>query len=147
MRPPVLSAVLVAVLAACAPRAPAVPAAPPRPKVEFKSIPAAEAALVKNPHDHIGKPLCQRCHQVGGALTNPSAIALCVECHAQAGANHPVGVAPPNPVTDLPLLPGGKIACHTCHDPHDLKTHGILRMRYNELCLRCHERHAGHAAH
>ena len=31
------------------------------------------------------------------------------------------------------------MACHSCHDPHDLKRNRAgLRLGFTELCLRCH---------
>jgi predicted CXXCH cytochrome family protein len=116
--------------------------APPRPRVEFTPYPEAEVVAVRDPHAYRGRPLCQRCHRGGdGALTS-GAIALCVSCHAFGHANHPVDVVQRTPAGDLPLLEGGVVACHTCHDPHDLKRQRAgLRLGFSELCLRCHPRH------
>lgn len=70
-------------------------------------------------------------------------IALCAQCHDVARMRHPFRVEAPDHVQGLPLMPGRVVACHTCHDPHDLKARRSgLRMRFAELCLKCHERHA-----
>jgi predicted CXXCH cytochrome family protein len=45
------------------------------------------------------------------------------------------------PAAGLPLEPGGRVVCHTCHDPHDVKSRGGLRKTFNELCLSCHRKH------
>ena len=113
--------------------------------IEFTPIPEFEANHVKNPHDHQGKPLCQRCHFPG--QPTPLAvdvISVCAQCHDPARMKHPVGIPAKKKPADLPLLEDGKIVCHTCHDPHDVKRNRAgLRLPYLELCLRCHERHAG----
>jgi predicted CXXCH cytochrome family protein len=115
---------------------------PRRPQVEFTPYPEAQVAAVRNPHDYQGKPLCQRCHLPGDGRLASGAISLCVSCHAFGHANHPVDVVQKTPAGDLPLLAGGKVACHTCHDPHDLKRHRAgLRLGFSELCLRCHQGH------
>ncbi len=115
---------------------------PRRPRVEFTPYPESQVAAVRNPHAYLGRPLCQRCHLPGDAGLTSGAIALCVSCHAFGHANHPVDVVQATPARDLPLLPGGKVACHTCHDPHDLKRHRSgLRFGFSDLCLRCHTRH------
>jgi predicted CXXCH cytochrome family protein len=105
--------------------------------------PEAEVSTWQNPHDYQGKPLCQRCHELQGGALRGHPIGLCVSCHTFGHGNHPVNVAqkPPLP-KDLPFLEGGKLACHTCHDPHDLKAHQAgLRAEFNDLCLRCHVKH------
>jgi predicted CXXCH cytochrome family protein len=139
----VLAVLAAAWLAACAASKPAPPgrvpdaAAPPR--SAFEPIPAAEAAAVKNPHAYKGKALCQRCHAPDLALT-AQANALCPECHKLMPVvhkNHPVDVVQKEPSGKLPLLAGGKLACHTCHDPHQAKPR--LRKKFNELCVDCHK--------
>jgi predicted CXXCH cytochrome family protein len=132
---------LIVALAACAGAKPepgrvADAAAPPR--TAFETYPDAEIAGVKNPHQYKGKALCQRCHAADLKLTR-GAIALCLECHRFPYNNHPVDVAPKQSPATLPLLAGGKVACHTCHDPHQSKV--VLRKKFNELCLECHKRH------
>lgn len=134
----VLAAAVVA--AGCAPGArtgsPAGDAAPP--KALFEPYPVAEIVGVKDPHDFRGKPLCQRCHLQDGKLTaDPNE--LCAGCHSFNHGNHPVNVIERKPVKDLPLLAGGKVVCHTCHDPHQKQR--VLRKPFNELCTTCHRRH------
>lgn len=137
LRPLLLPALLAA--AACAHRAP--PAAP-RPTVQFVPVPEAEAAGVKNPHAYGSGSLCQRCHAVGESKPSIDPIALCTQCHDPKHMKHPYGVAQKSGAEGLPLLPGRLIACHTCHDPHDVKKYrGGLRLEYVELCLKCHARH------
>ncbi len=135
-----LAATLLA--AACAPRphtGTAAPAAAPGPL--FTPYPAAEVAALKSPHQYRGKPLCQRCHFPDGRLT-ADANGLCRECHRLGHGNHPVDVVQRTPEPDLPLLSGGKVACHTCHDPHAAKS--ALRKPFNDLCLTCHaSKHKG----
>lgn len=131
----------LAVVAGCAGRPPqpsrvADAAAPPR--SAFEVYPAAEIAGVKNPHLYKGKALCQRCHTPDLKLTD-APNALCRACHTFGHGNHPVEVVQKAPSTDLPLLAGGKLACHTCHDPHQQKA--VLRKPFNGLCLECHKRH------
>jgi predicted CXXCH cytochrome family protein len=117
-------------------------------KVEFTPFPESQVVGVRNPHAYQGKPLCQRCHVRGTSQLTSGAISLCVACHAFGHSNHPVDVVQKNPAhpKDLPLLDGGRVACHTCHDPHDLKARRAgLRAPFTELCLRCHVRHEGSA--
>lgn len=103
------------------------------------SLGPAELARVKNAHAHDGAPACGKCHvERSEALLGGQEA--CHACHAFHSGNHPVGVAPKqmDPKADLPLA-GGKIACFTCHDPHDVKRNGKgLRARFDELCFGCH---------
>lgn len=104
----------------------------------FVPYPAAEVAGLQSPHDYQGKPLCQRCHVPDGKLT-ADASALCKECHRLGHGNHPVDVVQRAPAAGLPLLAGGRVACHTCHDPHRNKS--PIRKPFNDLCTSCHTRH------
>lgn len=137
----VLASAILAVVAACGHRAPdtgrVADAAAPR-KADFQVFPAEQIAGVKDPHDFQGKALCQRCHLPDLKLTN-APNALCRECHRFGHGNHPVDVVQKAAVKDLPLLAGGKLACHTCHDPHRKKS--VLRKSFDELCSSCHKRH------
>lgn len=118
------------------------PAPPPRPGLAWVAYPEAEVAGVKDAHAYQGKPLCQRCHQGETPALRAGAIALCKECHPQRHGNHPVDVVQKQPVKDLPHLEGGRVACHTCHDPHDLTAQKKgLRFAFNDLCMRCHQQH------
>ncbi len=109
------------------------------PKTAFEVYPPDQIAGVKDPHDFRGKALCQRCHRPDLTLTK-DANALCKECHTFSRGNHPVDVVqkPPLP-KDLPLLAGGKVACHTCHDPH--RKGKVLRKSFDQLCTTCHAKH------
>jgi predicted CXXCH cytochrome family protein len=119
----------------------------PRARVEFEGVPALEASHVLNPHDHKGKPLCQRCHVSGEQQPFIDPIALCIQCHDPKHMKHPYNVVQATGAEGLPLLPGRLIACHTCHDPHDVKKNRAgLRAEYVSLCSRCHQRHGKKAA-
>jgi predicted CXXCH cytochrome family protein len=131
-------ALSAALALACAPRPRTAPDSPAAGKALFVPYAPAEIAGVKDPHDFKGKALCQRCHYLDGKLTaEPNA--LCAECHRFSHGNHPVEVVQKTPVKDLPLLAGGRVACHTCHDPHQKKS--VLRRPFNELCRSCHRPH------
>ena len=137
-----LAAVLAAAASGCLHRAGEggrVAAAAAPPPASFEVYPVEQIVGVKDPHDFRGKALCQRCHNPDLKLTN-APNALCQECHRLGHGNHPVDVVqkPPMP-KDLPLLAGGKLACHTCHDPHGKGK--MLRKEFNTLCQSCHKRH------
>ncbi len=133
----VAPALAAALALACAPRPRTAPEAPAA-RALFTPYPAAEVAGVKDPHDYRGKPLCQRCHALDGKLAaDPNA--LCAECHSFRHGNHPVAVIQKKPAPGLPLLADGRVACHTCHDPHQKRS--VLRKPFNELCRTCHGRH------
>lgn len=132
------AAVLLAVLAACARRTDgrvADPDAPP--KAAFEVYPAEQIAGVADPHAYRGKALCQRCHRPDLKLTN-APNDLCQECHRFGHRSHPVDVVQRTAVSGLPLREGGKLACHTCHDPHQKRP--VLR-KGSQLCASCHRRH------
>jgi len=112
---------------------------PPPPWVAY---PEAEVAADKSAHNHQGRPLCQKCHDSPRGALRTDPLRTCTGCHAQRHGNHPVDVVQKNPPRDLPFLAGGKLACHTCHDPHDMKAFRWgLRAEGNALCLKCHVRH------
>lgn len=140
-----LSAVLIVslgLLVGCAHPTAAGTEAAPRAKVQFEPIPDMEAAHVGNPHEYKGGSFCQRCHIAGEQQPSVDPIALCSQCHDPKRMKHPVRVAQPAGAEGLPLLPGRLIACHTCHDPHDVKKHrGGLRAEYVSVCTRCHQAH------
>lgn len=118
------------------------PAPLPRPAAApagFVRYPAVEAAHVKNIHAYRGKPVCQACHVLDSErlLDGPA----CGGCHQTPHSRgHDVGT----PIADkisLPLVEG-KVACHTCHDPHDTKRERFgLWKELNALCRDCHRRH------
>ncbi len=142
--PALLAALVLAAATGCAPRVAATASAPPPPaKRLFEPYPPERVAGVRNPHDYEGKPLCQRCHVPTGEIVTNDPVALCSGCHAfdthhNSRHSHPVNVVQKTAV-DLPLRPGGKVACHTCHDPHRAK--GSLRKPFNDLCVGCHQGH------
>ncbi len=110
----------------------------------FRSYPEREVAGVSNPHDYRGKPLCQRCHPDRRAgVADP--LALCLRCHQREHGvhpqGHPLGMELADEPERLPLW-RGRLACHTCHDPHDVTSHRAgLRMDTTPLCLQCHRRY------
>lgn len=128
------AALLAAIVALGCAHAPAEAPPAPAPKVTFVPYPAAQVAGVKDPHAYKGKALCQRCHVQGGGLLKET-NALCKECHAFSGHNHPVDVVQQTAV-DLPVAAGGRLTCFTCHDPHQKKRK--LRKPFNDLCVSCH---------
>ena len=108
-------------------------------KPAFVPYPDAVAATAKSPHDFRGKPLCQACHLPGQAALRDDPVKLCRGCHSFHGGNHPIEVVQRNPAPGIPLLAGGRVACHSCHDPHDWKRNPKgLRFPADELCIRCH---------
>lgn len=129
----------VSSLAACAATVPRRPA--PAPKAAWVTYPEAEVQEAKNAHDHKGAPVCQRCHgSPEGKLLKPEP-GLCYECHKATTMTHVGKIQKPPPAT-LPFEAGGRITCHTCHDPHDVKSHRFgFRTEYVALCLECHKRH------
>jgi predicted CXXCH cytochrome family protein len=136
-RGPLIGAAALALACVRAPVAPEVAA-----KRLFDPVPAAQVAAVKNPHSGApgGTPLCQRCHVETGPLVAEES-ALCRQCHRFGHGNHPVDVVQKTPAESLPLGPGGKLACHTCHEPHDIARRGGLRKPFNDLCKSCHRGH------
>jgi predicted CXXCH cytochrome family protein len=95
-----------------------------------------------NPHGPGPEADCLRCHGPGEQVVVGDPIALCAQCHDASRMRHPFRVVQEPPPEGLPLMAGGFVACHTCHDPHDpaARPHG-LRLAFRELCLRCHQRH------
>ncbi len=124
------------------------PAKPPARRAAFTPYPETAVAGWKDPHRFRDeKPLCQACHAAETGAVRGDPNALCEGCHARGGHNHPVNVVQATGAEGLPLLDGRRIACHTCHDPHDVKRQrGGLRMPYNAMCVRCHTRHHAPAA-
>ncbi len=110
----------------------------------FVTHPEEEVAAVANPHDYRGRPLCQRCHPDRSSRV-PDPVGLCLRCHQREHGIHPQGHRLGVPIAArpeaLPLWQGG-MACHTCHDPHDVRAHRAgLRMSSTPLCLQCHRQH------
>lgn len=134
-----------------APAPPPAPDVPPKPIVQFTPVENPDPARLAHPHGAGDRALCQVCHEPGVAGVKKDPIALCAGCHDPARMRHAFRVqAPAHAAGKLPLMPGNVIACHTCHEPHDVKARRAgLRARYGELCLACHAKHgpgaAGHA--
>ena len=107
----------------------------------FEPYAEAEVATVRNVHNYRGKPLCQACHVQNGDL-KVDPVALCSSCHRFDMHNHPVNVVQKTRAEGVPLWEG-KVACHSCHDPHDVTKNrkGLRVASADELCLRCHVRH------
>ena len=132
------AAVLGAAVSCAHPPTGRVPDSSAPPRSAFAVYPAEQVAGVKDPHDYNGKALCQRCHLPDLKLA-ADANDLCAQCHKFRNHNHPVNVVQKTAVTELPMLAGGKVACHSCHDPHQKKNK--LRKPFNDLCVVCHKRH------
>lgn len=131
-------------LAACVAGKPAErPAEKPAtaPRLAWVVHPEAEVTGATDAHAFKGAPLCQRCHASPDGKLRTKEPELCYECHAAAKMTH-VGKVQNPPPRDLPLAEGGRIICHTCHDPHDVKAHPYgFRAEFTALCLECHKRH------
>ncbi len=117
-------------------------------KPAYVPYPDADVVGVKNPHDFRGKPLCQACHEPGRSALKNDPVKLCRACHSFHGGNHPVEVVQRTPASGIPLMSGGRVACHSCHDPHDFKRFPRgLRYKADELCTRCHAGLGGNPHH
>jgi predicted CXXCH cytochrome family protein len=140
MRLLVVALTAVLTMAACA--APKVTRRPgPAPKAAWVVYPEEEAKAVKNAHDYKGAPLCQRCHASADGKLRVKEPELCYECHKATTMTHVGKLQQPPPKT-LPYEEGGRIICHTCHEPHDVKAHKLgFRQEYRPLCLECHKGH------
>lgn len=111
----------------------------------FQGYPEQEVAGVANPHEYRGRPLCQRCHPWRDARLAGDPVELCLRCHPREHRvhpqGHPLGAELAVKPERLPLW-RGRLACHTCHDPHDVRSHQAgLRLEATPLCLECHRRH------
>jgi predicted CXXCH cytochrome family protein len=111
-----------------------------RPRRDWVDLPPAVAAQVKNVHAHEGHPVCGACHLTRDRRLKADPVVLCSACHQFTHRNHPVNVAigkRARAPRDVPLWVG-RVACHTCHDPHDGKA--ALRLPFDDLCKQCHRR-------
>ncbi|MHB8877673.1 MAG: cytochrome c3 family protein [Myxococcaceae bacterium] len=112
-------------------------------RTAFLVYPDAEVAGVKSAHEYKGKPLCQACHLDESPKLKADEVMVCGRCHAvdHGGGHRPNSIIKNAAEVGLPL-PGGRLVCHTCHDPHDLKRnkHGF-REPIPGLCLHCHKGH------
>lgn len=72
--------------------------------------------------------------------TNPQ----CAGCHTFQGFLQFVGTTPEDSTNLIPNIenpPGDAslpLVCATCHDPHDAKHEGQLRLEMVDLCVKCH---------
>jgi predicted CXXCH cytochrome family protein len=99
-----------------------------------------------NPHDYRGAPYCAWCHEGRDPAAKGDPVALCAQCHPPSIMKHPYGRPAKQLPAALPLGEGGRIVCHTCHDPHDVKAHRKgLRLDYQPLCDQCHAGHVKQA--
>lgn len=113
----------------------------PPPKAPWVVYPEAEVKEVKNAHDYKGAPLCQRCHSSPDGKLVKQEPELCWDCHKAVRMSHVGKVQNPLPPT-LPYQEGGRIICHTCHEPHDVKAQRWgFRKPYRDECLECHTGH------
>lgn len=110
-----------------------------------------------------GTTMCLSCHD--GTIAPDVVNAVSIERFANkehsglfaAGhqtTNHPVGVRYPRVADDYQpasrvvatgavALPGGRVECNSCHDPHDAGGHPymlVLSNRRSALCLTCHRK-------
>ena len=115
---------------------------PPEVWVTYSDL---ELRAVKNVHSYRGKPVCQACHLGRTAKLKEAESVLCQRCHHFHRGNHPVDVVQKSPLPariDLPLADGAKVACHTCHEHHDVKKAANgLRKPFTPLCTTCHSGH------
>lgn len=122
-----------------APKAPRPRLAPP-PDPRFVFYPPDVLPALKSIHAFQGKPVCQACHVGATPQLIEGLDRTCARCHSYEHDDaHKAGnVMDPKRVGNLPI-PGGRLACHTCHDPHDVKRfpYGLL-MKHQALCLTCH---------
>jgi predicted CXXCH cytochrome family protein len=132
-------ALAAAAAVACGgPRQAAPPAAPAE---QGPRLSEAEILAVKDPHAAQPRPFCWSCHVAEGRRElRQDPIALCQRCHGSAAhGSHPVDVVQRTSAGGLPLWKGGRVVCHTCHDPHDVKRNANgLRLAFDPLCLECH---------
>lgn len=112
-----------------------------RPRRDWVDLPpGVSATQVKNIHAYEGHPVCGACHLTRDRRLKGDPVALCSGCHQFTHRNHPVNVAigkRSRPPREVPLW-SGRVACHTCHDPHDAKA--ALRLPFDDLCKQCHRR-------
>lgn len=122
---------------------PPVAPAPVGPVTGVVRYPELEAAQVKNIHLYRGKPLCQACHVPDSERLRAGPVGSCVHCHqVPHSPGHEAGtLLVRKHQVALPLV-AGRVVCHTCHDPHDVKRERFgLRKNLNALCLDCHPGH------
>lgn len=119
--------------------------------------------LEQSKRSGMGSTICLRCHDgtiardaFGGAererYVNREHPGLFTAGHGTS--EHPVGVdyprvdrgyrpAPSVTATGAVLLPGGKVECSSCHDPHNMSDQKYMLVMSNArsaLCLTCHRK-------
>jgi hypothetical protein len=102
---------------------------------------------------HVPNADCAHCHTADRPMLEENPVAAphqlvpdleqrCSACHDE-GPSHRTGVAPHNPVPELPLSDSGLITCATCHFIHgEQNPHGdFVRIDNSRggLCLKCHK--------
>lgn len=112
-----------------------------QPRRDWVDLPPHAIAQARNAHDHEGRPVCGACHLERDRRLRADPVVLCQGCHRFSHGNHPVNVGLGGwKRPDLPLW-AGRVVCHTCHDPHDVKrAPDGLRLPFDELCRQCHRR-------
>lgn len=99
--------------------------------------------VVNKRHQAVESAYCSQCHIKEGDRYQSKAydpVAACQDCHPPKGHNHPLNLASSGGAVGLPLY-NQKIACLTCHDPHDQKNQpALLRTEPGKLCLSCHKK-------
>lgn len=104
---------------------------------------SASVTVVNKYHKTVEATYCSQCHLLQGERYRPKEfdpIKACQDCHPPTGHNHPLAVTPRRPVVGLPLY-DHKVACITCHDPHNSQGHrALLQKASKELCLSCHQK-------
>lgn len=98
---------------------------------------------------------CATCHTTANAaelnqdksrartMLRPDLEAVCAKCHGNEGPSHKTNIpSKPKSPAELPLGPGRRITCTTCHWIHGEDNHfgAFLRIdnRRGKLCLSCH---------
>lgn len=112
-----------------------------QPRRDWVDLPPEVVAQARNAHGHLGKPVCGACHLERDRRLRADPVVLCQACHRFSHGNHPVNV--PLGEWKQPGLPlwAGRVVCHTCHDPHDVRSAPDgLRLPFDELCKQCHRR-------
>jgi predicted CXXCH cytochrome family protein len=93
----------------------------------------------------VGDPRCLPDDTSHAGLSCGKAISIdaCLGCHEPH--LHPVNIAPTKPgiiiPQEFPTLPGGRITCTSCHNPHSSDYVNLTRGRSErELCVACHQK-------
>ena len=93
---------------------------------------------------------CVDCHDPHATrnrwVLQRSSEELCFPCHGAGGELdshvHPYNVKPRQRLdADLPLTPGGRLECLSCHEAHGGSRQSLLRSPTDNVCVGCHPRH------